>query len=370
MFPCDLGRALNDFGRFADEQLVTPASKHDRRHYVVRWSIAGALFGAFFPLIAWRIAVAESGSLTFGELHALHPTMWIVDLAPTTLGLAGVGIGILYARLARSKARTEAHAREIAANWTADLHTANLELVESLESRNVFYAAVTHELRSPLAAIVGYTDMAEEIATEPPELPGYLEEIYGAATAMLGMVNDLLDAAKLDAGGISIEMTRVSCNDAIDDVIGRLMPLARHKGLELRASSQDEVFCRADPLRLSQVLTNLVANAIKFSDAGTIEVRASELDGLPTVDVSDHGPGMSTAELESVFGAFESGESGRGRRDSSGLGLAISRSLMDAMDGRISARSPGPGHGSTFQLQLQVCTGEPNESRKALLATT
>lgn len=342
---------------------------YERRNYVARWSVAGALFGAFFPLIAWRLAVAESGSLTFNELHALHPTMWIVDLAPTVLGLAGVVIGALYTRLARSKARTEAHAREIAANWTADLHTANLELVESLESRNIFYAAVTHELRSPLTAIVGYTDMAEEIATEPPELPGYLEEIYGAATAMLGMVNDLLDAAKLDAGGISIEMTRVSCNEAIEDVVGRLTPLAMQKGLILHAALEDEVSCRADPIRVRQVLTNLVANAIKFSDSGVIEVAATDVDGQPSIEVSDQGPGMSPEELESIFGAFESGERGRGRRDSSGLGLAISRSLMDAMDGEISAYSAGPGKGSSFQLQLQACTGAPNESRKALLAT-
>ncbi|MCP3973557.1 MAG: HAMP domain-containing histidine kinase [bacterium] len=348
---------------------MTSDSIHERRHYVVRWSIAGALFGAFFPLVAWRLAVAESGSLTFSELHALHPTMWIVDLVPTVLGLAGVVIGVLYARLARSKARTETHAREIAANWTADLHTANLELVESLESRNVFYAAVTHELRSPLAAIVGYTDMAEEIATEPPELPGYLEEIYGAATAMLGMVNDLLDAAKLDAGGISIEMTRVSCNEAVEDVVGRLIPLATHKGLVLQASSTDEVFCRADPVRLRQVLTNLVANAIKFSESGVIEITPTDPGGRPTVEVSDQGPGMTSDELEAIFGAFESGESGRARRDSSGLGLAISRSLMDAMDGQISAHSAGQGEGSSFRLQLQACTGAPNESRKALLAT-
>lgn len=330
--------------------------------------VAGALFGAFFPLVAWRIAVAESGALTFGELHALHPTMWIVDLAPTVLGLGGVVIGVLYTRLAVSKQRTEATARLIAAGWTAELHAANLELAESLEARSIFYAAVTHELRSPLTAIVGYTDMAEAIVSDPPELSGYLEEIYGAATAMLGMVNDLLDAAKLEAGSLSIEMKRVSCDEAIDDVVARLTPLARQKGLTLAAASGAPVFCRADPVRLRQILTNLVANAIKFSLTGTIEVGAREIDDVITIDVSDQGAGIEPDDLESIFGAFDSGANGSGRRDSTGLGLAISRALTEAMDGTISAHSSGADKGSTFRLELHPSTGEAVESRRASLA--
>ena len=195
--------------------------------------IAGALFGSFFPLVAWRIAVAESGSLGFAELHDLHPTLWIVDLAPTVLGLAGVVIGFLYTRLADSKARTEAAAHQIAAGWTAELHAANLELADTLESRRRFHAAVTHELRTPLTTIVGFTGLAEDVAYEPPELPGYLAEIFGAATAMLGMVNDLLDSAKLETGGIPIEITRVDCEEAIVAVVDRMMPLAHQKGLEI-----------------------------------------------------------------------------------------------------------------------------------------
>jgi len=326
------------------------------------------LFGAFFPLVAWRIAVAESGALTLGELHALHPTMWIIDLAPTVMGLGGAVIGVLYMRLAESKARTEVAARQIAESWTAELHTANLELAEALESRSTFYAAVTHELRSPLTAIVGYTDMAEELVSEPPELNGYLGEIYGAATAMLGMVNDLLDAAKLETGGIAIEMTNVACGDAVQDVVGRLTPLARQKGLVLSASVDGGVVCWADPVRLRQILTNVVANAIKYSDTGTIEISTGEVNGAPTIEVKDQGVGISAEHLETIFDAFDSGSSGSGRPDSSGLGLAISRSLIEAMDGEISAHSPGRGQGSTFRLTMRALTGQGSESRRASLA--
>ena len=94
--------------------------------------IAGAVFGAFFPMVAWLVAVADAGPLTFGEVHTLYPLMWIIDLAPTVLGLAGGGIGVLYARLADAKARTESTAHQIAASWTSELHRANHELVDTL----------------------------------------------------------------------------------------------------------------------------------------------------------------------------------------------------------------------------------------------
>lgn len=340
----------------------------ERRLYVARWTIAGALFGAFFPLIAWRVAIADAGVMTFGELHALNPTMWIVDLAPTVLGIAGAAIGVLFARLSDSKLRTEAVAREIAQRWTSELHSANLELAESLEARRSFYAAVTHELRSPLTAIVGYTDLAEDLVPQPPELTGYLAEIYGAATAMIGMVNDLLDAAKLETSGIAIEMAPVACDEAIHEVVQRMTPLAQQKDLRLSAYAPDRIECWADPVRLGQVLTNLIANAIKFSKSGVIEVHAAEMNGVPTVEVRDRGVGMSPEHLETIFDAYDSGPNGSGRRDSSGLGLAISRSLVEAMDGTISARSDGPGHGSTFVITLQSPDGQVDASRRAKLA--
>lgn len=339
-----------------------------RRQYVARWTIAGALFGTFFPLIAWRVAIADAGPLTFGELHTVNSTMWIIDLIPTILGLAGAAIGALYTRLSESKLRTEAVARDIAERWTAELHAANLELAESLEARRAFYAAVTHELRSPLTAIVGYADLADDIVPQPPELTGYLAEIYGAATAMIGMVNDLLDAAKLETSGIAIEMSPVSCDEAVHDVVKRMTPLASQKNLTLRANAPDSVACWADPVRLSQVLTNLVANAIKFSKSGVIEVQVVDADGVPTVEVHDQGVGIDPNQLDSIFDAYDSGSNGSGRRDSSGLGLAISRSLVEAMDGAISAHSSGPDQGSTFRVTLRSPDGQTNASRKAKLA--
>lgn len=296
--------------------------------------------------------------------------MWVVDLAPTVLGLVGAAIGLLFMRLAETSAKTEETAKQIAASWTADLHSANLDLADALESRRRFHAAITHELRSPLTAIVGYTDLADHVAPKPPELSGYLGEIYGAASAMLGMVNDLLDAAKLETGGISIEMTEVHCEDVIRAVAGRLAPLAQQKGLAIKIDAVGDVTCWADPMRLEQVLTNIVANAIKFSETGTIEIRTGRRnDGRPKIEVQDEGPGIKAEDIERIFGEYQSGLDGEHRRDSSGLGLAIGRSLIEAMDGEIMAQSAGPGTGSTFRLILQAPDGHIAEKRLASLTS-
>lgn len=325
----------------------------------------------FFPLVAWRIAVAATGEMTFAELHRLHPTMGVVDLAPLVLGAVAAVIGMFHYRLAEARARTEATARQIAAAWTSELHAANLELADALESRRRFHAAVTHELRSPLTAIVGYTDLAGHIVSGPPELGAYLTEIYAAATAMLGMVNDLLDAAKLEASGISVEIVDVRCPEVIDDVVRRLTPLARQKGLEVIADVDSEVECRADPERLRQILTNLIANAVKFTESGTVRVLASLGDDRSVaIEVVDDGLGIDSADLGRIFEAFESGAHGDGRSDSSGLGLAISKTLAEAMDGHITAESAGPGEGSTFRLTLPAADQRGAETRTALLAAS
>ena len=216
---------------------------------------------------------------------------------------------------------------------------------------------------------MGYAEVAEELAAEPPEVPEFLAAIYAEATAMLQVVNDLLDAAKLGASGIAIEMQEVSGGDAIQDVVDRLTPLATQKGLSLSAVASVDSPCWADPVRLRQVLTNLVANAIKYSETGQIEARATGSDGMCCIEVTDQGVGIAEEELDSIFEAFDSGSSGAGRRDSSGLGLAISRCLVEAMDGELTVYSTGPGQGSTFRLCLQAAGGQQPESRRASLAT-
>lgn len=349
---------------------MASTGRSSKRLYVVRWMVAGALLGGLFTLVTWRLALGDAGSVTYAELHEAYPTLWMVDLAPSILGLTGAVIGVLYTRLAESKERIEATAREMSAGWIAQLHATNVELAEALESRGRFHAAVTHEMRTPLATILGFADLAEGAAGDDQELSGYLAEISGAATAMQGLVNDLLDAAKLGSSGIPLEITFVPCEKIIREVVGRLMPLARQKGLDVVVDIEDGIACRADPLRLKQVLSNLVANAIKYSDAGRVEVSAfRQMNGVPVIVVKDEGIGIRAEDLGRIFSAFESAGNGASRGDSSGLGLAISESLVKAMDGELTVHSDGPGTGSTFRVTLRVPNHQGVEKRTALLAT-
>jgi signal transduction histidine kinase len=347
---------------------MAASSNNGKRLYVVRWMVAGALIGTFFTLMTWRLVVGDAGSVTYAELHDAYPTLWMVDLAPSVLGISGAVIGVLFTRLADSKERIEAAAREISAGWISELHATNVELAEALESRGRFHAAVTHELRTPLATILGFTDLAEGVAAESPDMAGYISEIAGAATAMQHLVNDLLDAAKLESNGIPIEIGFVPCEAVIRDVVGRLKPLAWQKGLEIAIDVAEGVACRADPLRLRQILSNLVANAIKYSEAGTIHVSAfKQMNGAPVIAVKDEGIGIRSEDLGRIFSAFQSGENGASRGDSSGLGLAISKSLAKAMDGALTVHSEGPGQGSTFRLTLRAPNHQGVEKRVAHL---
>ncbi len=328
----------------------------------------GAAFGTALVLIAWRVAIANSGQLTFAELHTLHPMMWIIDLLPTVLGLAASAIGYLHWRLIEQRKAVEHTARQIAASWTADLHAANAELAEAMEARQRHYSALSHELRTPLSSIVGYSQLAEEIEIQPPELSDYMAEIYGSARALLQMVNDLLDAAKLEMSGVSIKLETVDGNAVAEEAARCLAPLAAQKSLRLVTKLEAVDHVRADPIRLRQVLTNLLSNAIKYSDRGTITLESGRSsNGSVSFAVRDEGAGIAAEDLERIFRPFEQTEHGERRTDSTGLGLTITRTFVEAMDGTITAHSPGPGLGATFSITLPVDDGSAAGTRTAVL---
>ncbi len=340
-----------------------------RRFYVARWMVGGALFGTALLLIAWRIGIAVSGSLTFGELHSLHPMMWIIDMLPTILGLAGGAVGVLHLRLTQSRLRTEENARRIAAAWTSDLHDANLEMAKALEERQRFYAAFSHEMRSPLSSIVGYSELVDQAQIQPPELSDYVAEIYGSARVLLDMVNDLLDAAKLELGGVQVQLEDVDGGAIAAEVVRRLLPLAGQKGLEIVTIAEQPIEARADSQRLRQVLTNLISNAIKYSDKGTISVRTGSLDAERAFfSVTDQGSGIDADDLERIFEPFAQADNAKGRTDSSGLGLTVSKTLVAAMDGELTVSSPGVGQGSEFTVTLPLGNGTAAETRTASLS--
>lgn len=337
--------------------------------YVARWMVAGSLLGLVVVAVAWRMAVAELGVVTFVELHDAMPVMWVVDLAPTLLGAVGAVIGVLHLRSRNAFDHARDLAQDIAAAWTSDLQLANVALAASLDDREKFYAALTHELRTPLSSILGYSELAEEMAPEASEVSEYIGEIYRSAALLLEMVNDLLDAAKLSQQGMKLNVEDVDGDAIANEVATLLRPLADSKALRIDKQLTADTLCRADPARLRQVVTNLVANAIKYSDQGKIVIRTLTDGGRYVIEIEDQGPGLTEEDIERIFLPFEQA-SGSTRRDSTGLGLAVSRSFADAMDGTLSVLSDGPDTGSTFRLELPPASGLAPQTREARLAGT
>ena len=322
-----------------------------RRFYIARWAVGGAFFGVGLVLVAWRLGVAELGDVTFAELHAAMPTMWIVDLTPTLLGLTGAVIGVLHQNLRRSHDHVEELARELAAVWTSDLQSSNEQLATALGERVKFYAALTHELRTPLSSILGYSDLVRALEIEPDEATEYVSEICNSASFLLDMVNDLLSAAKHTHNGLKVSAVEVDATKVALEVMALLRPLAESKGLELRADLADSAVCLADPVRLRQVITNVMANAIKYSRSGVITITTSAGAGNVLVEVADQGDGLAPDDIDRIFLPFVEAH-GNDRQDSTGLGLAVSKAFVEAMNGTMTARSDGPGKGASFRIVL------------------
>lgn len=335
---------------------------------IVRWSAAGAAFGLLFVLLAWAIAANDVAGITFREAHEMMPVIWVVDLAPIVLLIVGAGIGVFHARLVQVNERAEELAQDIAGAWTSDFQRSNAELATTLEAQEQFLATVSHEFRTPLTSILGYAELAAEEEASPT-LTAFISEIGDSAQFLLSMVNELLDVARMSRSGVTLNLQNVDANKELRSVTDLLRPLASSSKIGLRFDTAALGECRADPLRLRQIVTNLVANAVKYSDSGTVELRSRLAGGNFVIEVIDEGQGLAPEDLERVFAPFERVGAAE-RADSTGLGLTLSRAMANAMDGELSAWSAGPGKGSTFTLTLPMASDAAAETRQAQLTGT
>lgn len=335
---------------------------------IVRWAAAGAVFGLLFVVLAWAIGSSDVAGIGFREIHQMMPIMWVVDLAPVVLMIVGAAIGAFHHRLVMVNEKAEFLARDIAGAWTADFQRSNAELASTIKAQEQFLATVSHEFRTPLTSILGYAELAAEVEASPT-LTAFIAEIADSAQFLLSMVNELLDVAKMSRSGVTLNLENVDANKELRSVTDLLRPLASSSMIGLRFDTAALGECRADPLRLRQIVTNLVANAVKYSESGTVELRSRLAKGSFVIEVIDQGQGLAPEDLERVFAPFERVGAAE-RADSTGLGLTLSRAMANAMDGELSAWSAGPGKGSTFTLTLPMASDAAEETRQAQLTGT
>jgi signal transduction histidine kinase len=220
--------------------------------------------------------------------------------------------------------------------------------------RMEFLTNVSHELRTPLTSIRGFLDLLEQRLYEgDAEREEFFESSRFAAEHMLNFIEDTLQAARLDRHSVVPRAARVAGEDAARQVLKMLDPLGREKKLSMRLESDGRGLVRADALLLRQVLINLVGNAIKFTDRGSVTVRIVGEGRFIRFDVEDTGEGIDPAALEGIFIRFHQSSSAVARaKGGIGLGLALSRQLVELMGGTIAARSEGRDRGACISFTL------------------
>jgi GAF domain-containing protein len=231
------------------------------------------------------------------------------------------------------------------------------QLEEASQHKSQFLANMSHELRTPLNAILGYTElMADGAYGEPSEkMLGILKRLEANGRHLLGLINDVLDLSKIEAGQLVLELSDYCIQDIAQTVRSTLEPLAADKKLGFKVEVAPQLPSgHGDGRRLTQVLINLVGNAIKFTDAGEVAIKAEAHNGSFHVSVRDTGPGISSADQARLFQEFQQADNAITRKKGgTGLGLAISKRIIEMHGGRIWVESQ-LGQGSTFAFTLPV----------------
>jgi signal transduction histidine kinase len=216
---------------------------------------------------------------------------------------------------------------------------------------------MSHELRTPLNAILGYTELIlDSIYGEMPEKArNVLDRVQRNGRHLLGLINDVLDLSKIEAGQLSLSLSNYSLKNVIQSVFSAIEPLASDKQIALKIDVLPELpQGYGDERRLTQVLLNLVGNAIKFTDVGEVSITGSSANGLFTVAVRDSGPGISAADQAKLFQEFQQADNSITRKKGgTGLALAISKRIIEMLGGKIRVES-AVGRGSTFSFTLPV----------------
>src|SRR6266566_432373 len=240
----------------------------------------------------------------------------------------------------------------------AELEQRNLALQEANRHKSVFLANMSHELRTPLNAIIGFSELmtdAREGQFDDATRKRFLSQILTSGKHLLGLINDILDLSKVEAGQMELRLSTVSVAEAVDQVAKTLEPLVAKKNIMLRANVDGSGQVLADGGKLKQMLLNLVSNAIKFTpEEGTVTIAALRTEDSVEISVSDTGIGIADADMNQIFHEFHQVDPGPGRRhEGTGLGLALTKRFAALHGGDVRVTSQ-VNKGSVFTLVLPI----------------
>ncbi len=307
------------------------------------------------PSADWVLYVLDDPGVLFAEEQRLRSAILAVSAA------SGGAVTLLIAGLLYLYRRTERHGR--------DLALVNAELREATRAKSDFLANMSHELRTPLNAILGFSGLLEERvgASLEERQRSWLANIQTAGTHLLELINDVLDISKVEAGRYEIHPEPISLADLLAPVLSTAGRDAEARGLAFEASDVPGITVLVDPLRTRQVLHNLLSNAAKFTERGghirlAIGVSGTDLQLV----VSDTGIGIPAGDQDRVFGVFERLHEGRYEAAGTGLGLALTKRIVELQGGSISFVSE-VGVGTTFTVSLPGAVHAEMAGRRILI---
>ena len=253
-------------------------------------------------------------------------------------------------RLANSLASAE----RLLASRSAELVAARDEALKANQAKNAFLSSTSHELRTPLNSILGFTQLLE-LSDLGPEDQESVQRILAAGRHLLGLINELIDVARIESGELSVSLEPVTVRALLGDVCQLMQPLADEREIDLQQQcTRPGLAVYADWQRLSQVMVNLISNAVKYNrQGGKIILTCQEHeDGEVAISVTDTGPGLSGVDLDRIFVPFERLSADQSDVEGTGIGLPLARALAQVMHGELRATST-VGQGSTFTVSLR-----------------
>jgi signal transduction histidine kinase len=252
----------------------------------------------------------------------------------------------------------EGHVEQVISSFidVTSVKSAELATREN-EAKSRFLASMSHELRTPLNSILGFAQLLEQrsFGELNERQTRYVGHITSSGQHLLELVNDILDLSKVAAGQMDLNIENVPIESTVNEVLARLRPMADGRRLSVTSAVVPGLVARADRRRVEQVLFNLLSNAIKFTpEHGSVGVEARSRAGHVLISVRDTGVGIPEDQHARVFEEFTQVEDGRNRRhEGTGLGLPLSKRLVELMSGRLTLRSE-PGRGSEFSFTLPL----------------
>ena len=327
---------------------------------IARWLVSG--IAADKDELEW---ISKSGGAAAREGVPLVETTrghmhWrdvLVEVVRAEAALLGTPPDVADEVVRAVQANADASLVRIANAYDVQLRESNAQLTRASQFKSEFLAKMSHQLRTPLTAIIGFCEVLSQgmdggLSREQAQ---DVSEIHKSGLVLLELVNDILDLSKIEAGKVAIVPQEVDLPAVVDQVIASMRHIAETKALKLtRDLSSDVTKVIADPVRVREILTNLVSNAIKFTAAGSVAIRGEPVGAMAEISVLDTGIGIDPAAHERIFEEFQQASDKTSTTyGGTGLGLSIARKLVELQGGKMGLESE-PGKGSRFWFTLPI----------------